>query len=131
MFWVLALAAGLLALGRVLRVPAGVQAAVLAVLGLTVVLIGLVFIITPGPAFVVIPLGLAILAVEFAWARSLLKRMKDRLASALDSSRAEDTHGPADGAGGIVEALVEALPGTESGGATGDSSEQSRPTDGG
>ena len=32
-------------------------------------------IVTPGPAIVVIPVGLAILATEFAWAR----RYKDKL----------------------------------------------------
>ena len=29
--------------------------------------------VTPGPAFVVIPVGLAILSLEFAWAERLLK----------------------------------------------------------
>jgi hypothetical protein len=39
------------------------------VLGLTVVLIGVVMILTPGPAVIVIPAGLAILATEFLWGR--------------------------------------------------------------
>ena len=39
-------------------------------------LIGLALIVLPGPAFIVIPLGLAILAVEFAWARRLLEKAK-------------------------------------------------------
>lgn len=43
------------------------------VVGGTVLAIGLALIVLPGPAFVVIPLGLAILAVEFAWARRLLR----------------------------------------------------------
>jgi hypothetical protein len=30
----------------------------------------------PGPAFIVIPLGLAILATEFVWAKKLLKKGK-------------------------------------------------------
>ncbi|MEA2193827.1 MAG: hypothetical protein QOG42_261, partial [Solirubrobacteraceae bacterium] len=42
------------------------------VAGFTVVLAGLVMLITPGPAFVVIPVGLAILSLEFAWAERLL-----------------------------------------------------------
>ncbi len=37
--------------------------------GFTVLAIGLVMIVIPGPAIVVIPIGLAILAIEFAWAR--------------------------------------------------------------
>ena len=48
------------------------------VVGMTVLVIGIVFIVTPGPAFVVIPAGLAILATEFLWARRLLNRMKEK-----------------------------------------------------
>jgi tellurite resistance protein TerC len=47
-----------------------------AVVGGTVLLIGIAMIILPGPAFVVIPAGLGILAVEFAWARRLLERIQ-------------------------------------------------------
>ena len=47
---------------------------IVAVIGSTVVLFGLVLIILPGPAIVVVPLGLAILATEFAWARRLVRR---------------------------------------------------------
>jgi tellurite resistance protein TerC len=46
------------------------------IVGLTVVLIGIALIILPGPAFIVIPAGLCILAIEFAWARRLLDRAK-------------------------------------------------------
>jgi uncharacterized protein (TIGR02611 family) len=49
---------------------------VVAVVGLTVLLIGLVMIVLPGPAVLVIPIGLAILATEFVWARRLLSRMR-------------------------------------------------------
>jgi hypothetical protein len=38
-------------------------------------------IILPGPAFVVIPVGLGILSLEFAWARSWLKKIKARAQS--------------------------------------------------
>ena len=37
-------------------------------IGGTVLLVGLALIVLPGPAFIVIPAGLAILALEFAWA---------------------------------------------------------------
>lgn len=43
------------------------------VVGGTVLALGIGLIVLPGPAFVVIPLGLAILAAEFAWARRLLR----------------------------------------------------------
>ena len=46
------------------------------VIGSTVVLIGIVMIVLPGPAFIVIPLGLAILASEYAWARRVIRRGK-------------------------------------------------------
>jgi len=49
---------------------------VIGVIGLTVLAIGVAMIVLPGPATVVIPLGLGILAVEFAWARRMLERLK-------------------------------------------------------
>jgi tellurite resistance protein TerC len=45
-------------------------------IGGTVILIGVAMIVLPGPALVVIPLGLGILGLEFAWARSWLARVK-------------------------------------------------------
>ncbi len=50
---------------------------IVAVIGSTVVLFGLALVVLPGPAVVVVPLGLAILATEFAWARRLVKRGGD------------------------------------------------------
>lgn len=47
-----------------------------AIVGVTVILFGLVLIVTPGPAALVIPLGVAILATEFAWARRVWQRGK-------------------------------------------------------
>jgi tellurite resistance protein TerC len=41
--------------------------------------------VLPGPALLVIPIGLAILAIEFAWARRWLHRVKERSKSALTS----------------------------------------------
>ena len=55
--------------------------AVVAVIGFTVLLIGLAMVVLPGPAIVVIPLGLAILATEFVWARRLLDKARGRIAS--------------------------------------------------
>ena len=46
------------------------------VLGGTVLAIGLALVVLPGPAFIVIPLGLAILAMEFAWARRWLRSLR-------------------------------------------------------
>jgi tellurite resistance protein TerC len=52
------------------------------VLGFTVLLIGIAMIALPGPAFIVIPLGLAILASEFVWARRLLSKIKSEISNA-------------------------------------------------
>jgi tellurite resistance protein TerC len=51
---------------------------VIAVVGSTVLLLGVAMIVLPGPAFLVIPAGLGILAVEFAWAREMLRRVKEQ-----------------------------------------------------
>ncbi len=56
--------------------------------GATVVVIGIVMIVTPGPAFVVIPLGLAILSIEFAWARRWLAHIRQRISAAAAGGRA-------------------------------------------
>jgi hypothetical protein len=53
-----------------------VKRIVLMVLGGTVLAIGVALIVLPGPAFMVIPAGLAILAIEFAWARRWLDKTR-------------------------------------------------------
>ena len=58
---------------------------VITVVGVTVLLIGLALIVLPGPAFVVIPAGLAILSLEFAWARHWLRKLKEGTDSVLNS----------------------------------------------
>lgn len=55
-----------------------VRKIVVFVIGITVVIIGIVMFVTPGPAIVVIPAGLAILSLEFAWARRWLRKMKEK-----------------------------------------------------
>jgi hypothetical protein len=49
---------------------------VVLVIGILVLIVGVALIFLPGPAIVVIPAGLAILATEFQWARSLLNKGK-------------------------------------------------------
>ena len=60
---------------------------VVLVVGLTVMLVGVIMIVTPGPAVLVIPLALSILALEFAWARRWLKKMKDSAAAVANRVR--------------------------------------------
>jgi len=50
---------------------------VAAVIGVSVVAVGAALIVLPGPAILVIPLGLAILGTEFLWARRLLRRLRN------------------------------------------------------
>ena len=50
--------------------------AILAV-GSTIVALGVVMLVAPGPGFIVIPIGLAILSIEFAWARIWLRRVRE------------------------------------------------------
>jgi len=51
---------------------------VIAVTGFTILAIGIAMIVLPGPAIIVIPIGLGILATEFIWARKLLKKVKTK-----------------------------------------------------
>jgi uncharacterized protein (TIGR02611 family) len=44
--------------------------------GFTLLLIGIVMLITPGPGWLVILLGLGLLAAEFVWAKRLMDRIK-------------------------------------------------------
>lgn len=67
---------------------------IVTIVGTTVVVIGVITLVTPGPAFIIIPAGLAILATEFVWARRLLKRVKQSATAAVDSVRGKSP--PAD-----------------------------------
>jgi uncharacterized protein (TIGR02611 family) len=49
-----------------------------AIVGFTVTLLGVVMLVTPGPGWLMILLGLGVLGVEFVWARRLLRRLKRR-----------------------------------------------------
>ncbi|CAN5363679.1 hypothetical protein BH09SUM1_BH09SUM1_26750 [soil metagenome] len=46
-----------------------------AILGSALLIVGIVMIAAPGPAFVVIPLALALLGTEFHWAKKLNARL--------------------------------------------------------
>lgn len=61
---------------------------VVAVVGTTVLLLGIVMVVTPGPALVFIPLGLAILSIEFAWARSWLRKVREKISDTASRSQA-------------------------------------------
>ena len=58
----------------------------ISLVGGTVLLLGVVMIVTPGPALVFIPAGLAILGVEYAWARYWLKRVRDKTRAVIEGN---------------------------------------------
>jgi tellurite resistance protein TerC len=64
-----------------------VKKVIVAILGGTVLLIGIALIVLPGPAVLVIPAGLTILATEFVWARRWLKKARDLFGKARESLR--------------------------------------------
>jgi uncharacterized protein (TIGR02611 family) len=63
---------------------------VVGLVGGLVTLVGVVMLVTPGPAFVLIPLGLAILATEFAFARRWLRWARTKAEEAKRRSDAMD-----------------------------------------
>ncbi len=46
--------------------------------GFTLLAIGAVMIVTPGPGWLIIMIGLGVLAAEYVWARRLLDKMKEQ-----------------------------------------------------
>lgn len=54
---------------------------IIGVVGAAVLLTGVIMLVTPGPAFIVIPAGLAILGLEFAWARLWLKKARETISA--------------------------------------------------
>ena len=60
----------------IVRTVEQVRRALRIVVGFTLLLVGVVMIVTPGPGWLVIFLGLGLLAAEFLWARRLMDRLK-------------------------------------------------------
>ena len=78
--------------------------------GAILVLAGIAMLVLPGPAFVVIPIGLAMLAMEFAWAENALEKalvQADKASQkARDASRAQKIMGGVATALGIAAAVA-------------------------
>ena len=81
--------------------------------GATVTLAGLVMFITPGPALIVIPIGLAMLALEFAWAERLLEHAVERAEAAkqtaVEASRAQKVFGALATVAAVAAAVMAAV----------------------
>ncbi len=57
------------------------------VTGVIITVCGIAMLALPGPAFVVIPIGLAMLAMEFAWAENALEKALDQADKAQQKAR--------------------------------------------
>ena len=81
--------------------------------GVLVTLVGLAMLALPGPAFVVIPIGLTMLAMEFAWAERALHKALEQAdkeqRKARDASPAQKFLGIAATVIGIAAVVVVAL----------------------
>src|SRR4051812_6036167 len=55
--------------------------------GFTILFLGVAMLLLPGPAFAVIPIGLAILSLEFAWAGRLLEKALIQAEKAKESAK--------------------------------------------
>lgn len=67
---------------------------IVAVIGGTVVLFGVVLLFVPGPGVVIIAAGLAVLATEFVWASRLLRRVKTEGVNLVDNIRGKKKREP-------------------------------------
>lgn len=52
---------------------------IVGIIGWGILALGIALIILPGPAFIIIPLGLAILSLEFEWPRRIFRWIRSRL----------------------------------------------------
>jgi uncharacterized protein (TIGR02611 family) len=68
----------------ILRTVEQVRRVFLIIGGFTLLLAGVIMLVTPGPGILVIFLGLGLLAAEFVWARRLMERVKRQGESLAD-----------------------------------------------
>ncbi len=60
-------------------------------IGFTLLAAGVLMLVTPGPGWLTIALGLAVLAAEFVWARRLLNHLKEQGVRLRDTVRSATT----------------------------------------
>ena len=65
------------------------------IVGGSVLLVGVLMILLPGPAIIVIPVGLGILSLEFAWARSWLRKIRQKAQSVANGISGRNRPPPA------------------------------------
>ena len=62
--------------GPIIKTVKQAKRLITVVIGFTIVLVGIIMLVTPGPGLVAIVLGLALLGTEFVWAKKLMKRFE-------------------------------------------------------
>ena len=67
--------------------PHPIRWVIAATVGSTLVVLGLIFLVLPGPGIPLIIAGLAILATEFTWAEILLNKTKRHASRAMNKVR--------------------------------------------
>ena len=85
------------ALAQWRRLPHPLRWLGVAIVGGTLIVVGVILLVLPGPGLVLIALGLVVLASEFAWAEAILQRMKKSGTAALGSARRALSRGSAGG----------------------------------
>jgi len=63
---------------------------IVTIFGVTILVIGIAMIVLPSPAIVIIPVALGILATEFAWARRVLKIVRERMRNSASKSKTDN-----------------------------------------
>jgi uncharacterized protein (TIGR02611 family) len=69
------------------KLPHPIRWIVASTVGFTLVVLGLIFMVLPGPGIPLVIAGLAILATEFAWAEIVLNRTKDHATKLVNKVR--------------------------------------------
>jgi uncharacterized protein (TIGR02611 family) len=69
------------------KLPHPIRWVVVASVGATLVILGIIFLVLPGPGIPLIIAGLAILATEFTWAEIWLNRTKHHVNKAVKKVR--------------------------------------------
>jgi uncharacterized protein (TIGR02611 family) len=64
---------------------------IITIVGFSVLFIGILLIFLPGPAIIVIPAGLSILATEFVWAKNLLEKVKSKIKKKANKDHEKDS----------------------------------------
>lgn len=57
------------------------------IIGGIILIVGIVMIIVPGPAYLIIPAGLGILGTEYMWAKRLHQKLKDKVNNFLNKKK--------------------------------------------